>query len=102
MVQLFASFYSRISIGSNKESFPIFQLGVTAIIITAFALAGSIVLSIVVNRIFFRSSKTSMEKKYERKPHHSGFFCCRHHAWPAFMGSGIIIKHNPGIYAYMF
>ena len=53
-----------ISIGSNKEIVSnLSRLGVTAIIITAFALAGSIVLSIVVNRIFFRSSKTSDGEK---------------------------------------
>jgi uncharacterized membrane protein YbjE (DUF340 family) len=53
-----------IGIGSNKEIVSnLSNLGITALIITAFALAGSILLSILVSRIFFRNSKTSVDEK---------------------------------------
>ena len=53
-------FLMGISIGCNKEIVSnLSKLGVTALIITAFSLAGSILLSILVYRLFFKSIKTT-------------------------------------------
>ncbi len=53
-------FLMGISIGSNKEIVSnLSKLGTTALIITAFSLAGSILLSILVFRLFFRSANTT-------------------------------------------
>jgi len=50
-------FLMGISIGTNKEIVSnLSNLGITALIITAFSLAGSILLSILVYRLFFRNS----------------------------------------------
>ena len=53
-------FLMGISIGSNKEIVSnLSKLGITALIITAFSLAGSILLSILVYRVFFRNTKST-------------------------------------------
>jgi uncharacterized membrane protein YbjE (DUF340 family) len=53
-----------VSIGANKEIVSnLSRLGITAIIITAFALAGSILLSVLVEYFFFRNSKKSSGTK---------------------------------------
>ena len=47
-----------ISIGTNKEIVSnLSNLGLKALIITAFALAGSIILSIIVYQVFFKTEK---------------------------------------------
>jgi uncharacterized membrane protein YbjE (DUF340 family) len=58
-------FLMGISIGSNKEIVSnISSLGIKALTITAFSLTGSILLSIIVYRIFFRNNKpVNQEKK---------------------------------------
>jgi Kef-type K+ transport system membrane component KefB len=52
-----------ISIGANKAIISnLSNLGLTAVTITAFSLAGSILLSIIVYRLFFRKSNTIITK----------------------------------------
>ena len=53
-----------ISIGANKEIVSnLSSLGLKALIITAFSLAGSILLSIIVYRVFFKTEKNAGTEK---------------------------------------